>query len=465
MLFTSPVFLFIFLPIVLIIYYLSPEKVKNLCLIVFSLFFYSWGEGKALLILLLMITANYFFGLIIANKKYKKIWLAAAVIFDLSYIFYFKYLVFTLGIFSSFLFKIGKTGWTIPEIVMPLGVSFVTFHLISYVFDIYRKEIKAEKNILNFGLYILMFPHLIAGPIVRYKDIGVQIKKRKVSKDLLAEGIRRFIQGLAKKVLIANVMAAVADQIFSIFPQFLTGKIVWLALFSYSLQIYFDFSGYSDMAIGLAKMFGFSFKENFNYPYIATSIKDFWRRWHISLSSWFRDYLYIPLGGNRKGKIRTLINIAIVFTLTGLWHGASWHFIFWGAYFGFFLILENIFLGNLLDKLGKFWQHLYTMSVVIIGWLFFRINSLSYAIYLLKVMIGINPNKISVYQLGAFMNKEFWMITIIGLIMVTPWGNKIYQKIINKFPKVEVVSLGILLVLSIMQLAGDTYNPFIYFRF
>lgn len=465
MLFTSPVFLFIFLPVVLIIYYLSPVKLKNLCLIIFSLFFYSWGEGKALLVLLLMITANYFFGLIIGSSKYKKIWLAAAVIFDLGYIFYFKYLVFSLGIFSSFLLKIGKSGWTLPEIIMPLGVSFVTFHLISYVFDVYRKEIKAEKNILNFGLYILMFPHLIAGPIVRYKDIGVQIKKRQVSKDLLAEGIRRFVQGLAKKVLIANVMAANADQIFSIFPQFLSGKIVWLALFSYSLQIYFDFSGYSDMAIGLAKMFGFSFKENFNYPYIATSIKDFWRRWHISLSSWFRDYLYIPLGGNRKGKIRTLINIAIVFTLTGLWHGADWHFVFWGAYFGFFLILENIFLGNLLNKLGKFWQHLYTMSVVIIGWLFFRIDSLSYAFYLLKVMIGINPNKVSVYQLGTFMNKEFWIITIVGLIMVTPWGNKIYQKIINKLPIIEVASLGILLVLSIMQLAGDTYNPFIYFRF
>lgn len=465
MLFTSPVFLFIFLPVVLIIYYLSPVKLKNLCLIIFSLFFYSWGEGKALLVLLLMITANYFFGLIIGSSKYKKIWLAVAVIFDLGYIFYFKYLVFSLGIFSSFLLKIGKSGWTLPEIIMPLGVSFVTFHLISYVFDVYRKEIKAEKNILNFGLYILMFPHLIAGPIVRYKDIGVQIKKRQVSKDLLAEGIRRFVQGLAKKVLIANVMAANADQIFSIFPQFLSGKIVWLALFSYSLQIYFDFSGYSDMAIGLAKMFGFSFKENFNYPYIATSIKDFWRRWHISLSSWFRDYLYIPLGGNRKGKIRTLINIAIVFTLTGLWHGADWHFVFWGAYFGFFLILENIFLGNLLNKLGKFWQHLYTMSVVIIGWLFFRIDSLSYAIYLLKVMIGINPNKVSVYQLGTFMNKEFWIITIVGLIMVTPWGNKIYQKIINKLPIIEVASLGILLVLSIMQLAGDTYNPFIYFRF
>lgn len=465
MLFTSPVFLFIFLPVVLITYYLLPKKFKNFCLLIFSLFFYSWGEGKALLVLLMMITANYFFGLIIGSSKYKKIWLGVAVIFDLSYIFYFKYLVFSLGILSSFLLKTGNEAISLPEIIMPLGVSFVTFHLISYVFDIYRKEIKAEKNILNFGLYILMFPHLIAGPIVRYKDIGVQIKKRRVSKDLLAEGIRRFIQGLAKKVLIANVMAAVADQIFNIFPHFLSGKIVWLALFSYTLQIYFDFSGYSDMAIGLAKMFGFSFKENFNYPYIATSIQDFWRRWHISLSSWFRDYLYIPLGGNRKGKIRTLINIAIVFTLTGWWHGANWHFIFWGAYFGFFLILENIFLGNLLNKLGKFWQHLYTMSVVIIGWLFFRINSLSYAIYLLKVMVGINPNKVSVYQLGTFMNKEFLIITLIGLIIVTPFGKEIYQKIINKFPIVEVASLGILLVLSIMQLAGDTYNPFIYFRF
>ncbi|MDD2483051.1 MAG: MBOAT family protein [Candidatus Shapirobacteria bacterium] len=465
MLFTSPVFLFLFLPILLVIYYLSPTKFRNLLLLLASLFFYAWGEGLYVLILISMILVNYIFGLIINKTTYKKIWLTSAIIFDLGYIFYFKYLIFAMTTLSTVLLKTGKGPLELPQIIMPLGISFVTFHLISYVFDIYRKDIRAEKNVLNFSLYILMFPHLIAGPIVRYKDIGVQIKKRQFSKDQFVEGIKRFVMGLAKKVLIANVMAAVADQIFAIFPQYLTGQIVWLALFSYTLQIYFDFSGYSDMAIGLAKMFGFNFKENFNFPYIANSIKDFWRRWHISLSSWFRDYLYIPLGGNRKGKIRTLVNIAIVFTLTGLWHGSNWHFIFWGVYFGFFLILENLFLGKVLDKLWFGWRHLYTMGVVIIGWLFFRINSLNYAVYLLKVMVGINPNKIAVYQLGNFATREYLAVMLIALVAATPIGRNLYQKIVNKIPAMEIITTGGLLILSIMQLAGDTYNPFIYFRF
>lgn len=456
MLFTSPVFLFIFLPVVLGIYYLLPRRFRNFLLIIASLFFYTWGEEKAVLVLLLMIVANYVFGLMIDKIRYKKFALAVAIIFDLGYIFYFKYLGFALKTFGSV---------KIPDIVMPLGVSFVTFHLISYVFDIFRKEIKAEKNILDFSLYILMFPHLIAGPIVRYKDIGVQIKKRIFSTELFAEGIKRFIGGLAKKVLIANIMASVADQIFAIFPQYLSGNIVWLGLFSYTLQIYFDFSGYSDMAIGLAKMFGFNFKENFNYPYIATSIQDFWRRWHISLSSWFRDYLYIPLGGNRKSRIRTLLNIAIVFSLTGLWHGANWHFVFWGAYFGFFLILENLFLGKMLEKIWVGWRHLYTMGVVVIGWLFFRVSSLSYAIYLLKVMVGINPNKTVVFWPGLYMTKEYIFILIVALILATGWGEKIFQKVAKKVPAIEIVTLGILFILSIMQISGDTYNPFIYFRF
>jgi alginate O-acetyltransferase complex protein AlgI len=430
-----------------------------------SIFFYTWGEEKNVIVLLLMILINYIFGLIIGNTTHKKIWLAVAVISDLGYIFYFKYLVFTFTTLSKILLRWGKDPLTISQIVMPLGVSFITFHLISYIIDVYRKEIKAEKNILDFSLYILMFPHLIAGPIVRYKDIGVQIKKRELSTELFAQGIKRFIGGLAKKVLIANIMAVVADQIFVIFPQYLSGQIVWLGLFSYTLQIYFDFSGYSDMAIGLAKMFGFNFKENFNFPYIATSIQDFWRRWHMSLSSWFRDYLYIPLGGNRKGKVRTLINIAVVFALTGLWHGANWHFIFWGIYYGFFLILENLFLGKVLNKLWAGWQHFYTLTVVIIGWLFFRINSLSYAIYLLKVMFGAISNKMMVYQLSVFMTKEYLSIMVVALLMVTPLGQRLFQKIINKIPIIEIATFGVLFVLSIMQLAGDTYNPFIYFRF
>ncbi|HEX8923181.1 MAG TPA: MBOAT family O-acyltransferase [Patescibacteria group bacterium] len=465
MLFTSPVFLFLFLPVVLVIYYLLPNKFRNLVLIGVSLFFYAWGEGKSIAVLLLMITINWIFGLIIDRSKHKITWLMAAVICDLAYIFYFKYLVFAATVISSILLKTNRGPVNIPQIIMPLGVSFVTFHLISYIVDVYRKDIRAEKKIADFALYILMFPHLIAGPIVRYKDIGIQIKKRVYSNELFAEGIKRFIGGLAKKVLIANVMAGVADQIFNTFPQFLTGQIVWLGLFSYTLQIYFDFSGYSDMAIGLAKMFGFNFKENFNYPYIADSIQDFWRRWHISLSSWFRDYLYIPLGGNRKGTLRTIINIGIVFTLTGLWHGADWHFIFWGSYFGFFLIAERLFLGKILEKIWKGWRHIYVMTVVMIGWLFFRVSSLSYAIYLLKVMVGINPNKLAVYQLGAFMTKEYLAVTAAALIMATPIWKKIFEKVKINIPWAETATLMTLFILALMQLAGDTYNPFIYFRF
>lgn len=405
-----------------------------------------------------MILINYLLG--IALGKYQsRWWLAMAILIDLSYIFYFKYYIFALSII------LGKSSTAIPQITMPLGVSFVTFHLLSYVIDIYRREIVAEKNILNFGLYILMFPHLIAGPIVRYKDIGEQIIKRNLSTELFVEGVKRFIGGLAKKVLIANIMAAVADQIFMTFPQYLTGQMIWLGLISYSIQIYFDFSGYSDMAIGLAKMFGFNFKENFNYPYVADSIQDFWRRWHISLSSWFRDYLYIPLGGDRKSGIRTLINIGIVFALTGLWHGANWHFVFWGIYFGMFLIIERLFFNKILLKFGGIFRHIYVLLVVIIGWLFFRIESLSYAIYLLKLMLGLNSNNITVYNIRYFISAEYLTILVVALVLATPFGKNIYQKLVTKFPVVDLIFFGGVLILSIMQLAGDTYNPFIYFRF
>ena len=458
MLFTGPVFLFLFLPVVLCGYYIFPTRFRNIWLIVASLFFYAWGEWSAIWVLLAMMLINYLLGIII-GKYHSRWWLAIAVLVNLGYIFYFKYLIFALTI------VLGKSSTIIPQIVMPLGVSFVTFHLISYVIDIYRGEIKAEKNIFNFGLYILMFPHLIAGPIVRYKDIGEQIIKRTVSAELFAEGIKRFIGGLAKKVLIANIMAAVADQIFATFPQYLTGQMVWLGLISYSLQIYFDFSGYSDMAIGLAKMFGFNFKENFNYPYIADSIQDFWRRWHISLSSWFRDYLYIPLGGDRKGSLRTLINIGIVFALTGLWHGANWHFVFWGMYFGVFLIAERLFLAKVLSRLGSVFRHTYVLLVVIIGWLFFRVESLSYSIYLLKVMLGSNPNGFTVYKLSYFVTAEYLAILLLAIVLATPFGKYSYTKLVTKFPRFDLIFFGGIMILSIMQLAGETYNPFIYFRF
>jgi len=449
-LFTSPIFIFAFLPLVLTLYYLLPFKIKNLFLLFCSLFFYTWGEPKSIFILITLVIINYIFSFFVNRRLF----LLLITVINLSYIYYFKYLLFSLAVF--------KINHNFSSIVMPLGISFVTFHLISYSVDIYRRKISPEKNPLNFALYIFLFPHLIAGPIVRFADIGPQIKKRSHNFDQVSLGIIRFISGLSKKVLLANTFALVADRIFSLFPQYLTSPLLLLALFSYSFQIYFDFSGYSDMAIGLAKMFGFNFNENFNYPYISNSIQDFWRRWHISLSSWFRDYLYIPLGGNRRGQLVTLINIVIVFALTGLWHGANWHFIFWGLYFGFFLILENIFLQSLLKKIFFPLRHIYVLTVVFFGWLLFRTESLSYALYLLKVIFGFVTPPVLAYQLTYFINSEFVFTVIISLLIVTPLG----QKIFNQAPKLsKIFFLIFIFVLSLFRLSGDTYNPFIYFRF
>jgi alginate O-acetyltransferase complex protein AlgI len=468
MLFPSPVFLFLFLPFVLAAYYLLPKRFQNILLLLASLFFYAWGEGIYLIVLLLIILLNYSLALLIPKSRF---WLITAIITNLLFIIYFKYLVFFLIIITK---PLGSFGLNIPidlKIHMPLGISFIVFHAISYVIDVYRKKIKAEKNILNFALYMCLFPHLIAGPIVRYADIGTQIKKRKTDITMFSEGVRRFIIGLGKKMIIANNMAYIADKIFAIFPQYLSSDILWLGLLAYTFQIYFDFSGYSDMAIGLAKMFGFNFAENFNYPYISKSIQEFWRRWHMTLSSWFRDYLYIPLGGNRKGIIWTNVNILIVFLLTGLWHGASWHYVFWGFYYGVFLIIENLFLRKVLGKIWSPFAHFYTLIVVIIGWLFFRVESLSYGLYLLKVLFGMEGPKNPTYNIWMFLNTQIILTFIIAILIATP----IFNWFANKYLKtnfnnwfVQYIRLSFLVLIflySIMQLSSDTYNPFIYFRF
>lgn len=472
MLFTSPIFLFLFLPFLIVFYYLSPKTIRNFLLLFASLLFYAWGEYLYALVILEIIFINFFLGILIGKFRRRGLFFCIlAVLINLGFLFYFKYFVLFLTLLSKPLFLItGQTFLTSKiEIHMPLGISFVVFHVLSYIFDIYYKKIDAEKNIFNFSLYILLFPHLIAGPIVRYLDIGRQIKARKESLELFISGVQRFILGLGKKVIIANTFATVADRIFSFYPQYLSTEIVWLALISYTLQIYFDFSGYSDMAIGLARMFGFEFKENFNYPYISRSIHEFWRRWHMSLSSWFRDYVYIPLGGSRKGLIRTCVNIFIVFALTGFWHGANLRFLFWGIYYGFFLILERLFLGKILERLWRPFSHFYALIVIVIGWLIFRIESLSYAFYLLKVLAGINPNKSQVYTIDTFVNLEFKIIFVIALIAATPLLGKFFNNLTSfKFGYlnyVRIASLLIVFLYSLMQVASDTYNPFIYFRF
>jgi alginate O-acetyltransferase complex protein AlgI len=458
MLFSSPIFLFLFLPLVILGYFLSPKILKNLFLILTSCFFYAWGEGKYLLYILTIIIANYLFGLFLTGKN-KKIFLVLAIIFNLSLLLYFKYFLFIFHTLTNLLPTL-LPPITLPQTIhMPLGVSFVTFHALSYLIDVYQGKIRPEKNPWHVGLYFLLFPHLIAGPIVRYIDIRSQIKNRHVNFKLFFDGAERFVFGLAKKVIIANNVGILADRVFNLFPHQVSAPILWLGLLAYTLQIYFDFSGYSDMAIGLAKMFGFRFKENFNFPYLASSVQDFWRRWHMTLSSWFRDYLYIPLGGNRRGKVRVAINILVVFFLTGLWHGASWNFVFWGVYYGVFLVIERVIFKDSFEKIWRPLRHFYTLIVVIIGWLFFRIQSLSYAFYLLKIMFGIEKSY-SFLPVEMFVNRETLLILVLGIILST--------SLVNQLKRIKYINLAfglIILIYSAMELISGTYNPFIYFRF
>ncbi|MGB5708663.1 MAG: MBOAT family O-acyltransferase, partial [Arenicellales bacterium] len=350
MVFSSVLFLFLFLPVVLLLYWVIPNKWRNSFLLIVSLTFYAWGEGLFVGIMLLSIAMNYVFGLAIerGNARAGRLWVGIAVMANLALLGVFKYANFLVENINTLFSSTGIQLITIDQIHLPIGISFFTFQAMSYVIEVHRRVMPAQTNLLNLGLYIALFPQLIAGPIVRYHDIAAQLKTRFVNAGQVAYGIERFVIGLGKKVLIANPMGAVADEIFALPPDSITATVAWTAVACYSLQIYFDFSGYSDMAIGLGRMFGFKFLENFNYPYISQSIQEFWRRWHISLSNWFRDFLYLPLGGNRRGPGRTYFNLLIVFLLCGLWHGASWNFVVWGLLHGSFLVLERIgFLGVL----------------------------------------------------------------------------------------------------------------------
>lgn len=475
MLFSSPIFLFLFLPLTLFIYYIAPKKVKNFILLSLSLGFYTLGEKELVILIILSALIDFSAGLIINYGK-RKLGLILSIIFNLSILFYFKYSDFVFSNLVEILqnFNIESlTANRFANVVLPLGISFYTFQTMSYTIDVYRGDVKANKNFIDFATYVSLFPQLIAGPIVRYSHIEKEIKNRTVSYKLFSEGIERFIIGLAKKMIIANNCAFLVDGIFNMPTSESSALITWLGVIAYSFQIYFDFSGYSDMAIGLGKMFGFNFPENFNYPYISKSIQEFWRRWHITLSSWFKDYLYIPLGGNRKGPLRTYFNLFFVFFVTGLWHGASWTFVIWGMSHGLFIVLEKLGLKKELNKLGATISLIYTLFIVNITWPIFRSDTISEAFNYIKMMFNFKTETNYDY-LFFYLSKEIIIVLILAIIFSTPIHRQLKNYLITlntsstKYKLIEtlrIITLFVLLSISYIYIATDSYNPFIYFRF
>lgn len=473
MVFSSLDFIFIFLPLVLLLNYILPKKAKNYVLLIFSLYFYGRGGPPYLLLMMISIIFNWMMGLFVdkyrESKIGSKIVIGITVLANLGVLGYFKYTNFFIDNINS----VFGASIAVNKILLPIGISFYTFQAMSYVLDVYRKDGKVQKNPANVALYISFFPQLIAGPIVRYETVSDQMEGRKESFDMFASGVERFVMGLGKKVLIANTMGLIADEVFGLTSGHISVVLAWVGVIAYTFQIYYDFSGYSDMAIGLGRMFGFEFLENFNYPYIAKSITEFWRRWHISLGTWFRDYVYIPLGGNRKGITRTIINLAIVWTLTGIWHGASWNFVCWGALYGLVIILERLFLGDLLKKLWTPLQHLYTMFLVVMGWVLFRVENLHRAGTIIKAMFGLNGNKFINSQAIFYLHEyklEFLLAIIISMPVAKWCKNRIdriematARKMIQSL--ILPVTCLLLFLFVIVNLANSTFNPFIYFRF
>ena len=459
-------FVYMFLPIVCLIYLCSKKELHNGILLAASILFYAWGEPRYLAIMLLTIIVNYL-GAIAIEKwtKYKKLSLILTIIVNLGFLAYFKYFNFLLDNINH----IFSLDIKFVEVILPLGISFYTFQAMSYLIDVYRDECKAQKDFYKLALYICLFPQLIAGPIVKYHDIAEQIDSREVNFDKVQYGVKRFIIGLSKKMLIANTMGSIADKIFLQAPDTFTPLVAWLGAIAYSFQLFFDFSGYSDMAIGLGAIFGFKFMENFNYPYISKSITEFWRRWHISLSTWFKEYLYIPLGGSRCSLKRTCFNLGVVFFLTGLWHGASWTFIIWGIWNGFFIILEKI-TGWHKDVQGfwiNFTKHIYAIFVFVLGWVLFRSDNLGYAFTYIKNMFGLVkvhdisyllPYYVDTYEVIMFVAAIICSIPIFKNILNINKENKLLYGTVNLW-------LLMLFLLASATIAASTYNPFIYFRF
>ena len=470
MLFSSITFLFIFLPLTLLLYYLVPFRMKNYVMLAASLIFYAWGEPVYIILMILSIILNYFCGQDIYEKRDNaramKMSLMFGVVMNLLILGFFKY----YGLLMDTVNAILPIDIPYRVLALPIGISFYTFQAMSYLIDVYRKEVKPQENILYFALYISMFPQLIAGPIVRYIDIEEQLKERSINPNKFGEGAMYFIRGLAKKVVLANTFGSVYEQVAAMQMGSFSTLTAWVGAIAYAFQIYFDFGGYSDMAIGLGKMFGFEFLPNFNYPYIAKSITDFWRRWHISLSTWFREYVYIPLGGNRCTPSRHILNLLIVWMLTGLWHGAQWNFMFWGLYYGVILILEKYLWGSKIEKLPSAVQHIYAFVLVLFGWVFFFSPTLGYAGQYLKVMFGIGANGIFDKQ-GFFMIFTNWLLIVIAILASAPRGYKLLKKITGCWQSEEVraiVTCAVyiaMFLLCIAFLVTETYNPFLYFRF
>jgi len=467
MVFSSLPFLFIFLPITLLFFYLAPWKLKNIVLLIFSLIFYAWGEPIYIILMIFTSFINYSAALKIEKyPKRKKLILSLSIIISLFLLGFYKYGNFFIENINN-LFSLSIDYL---ELSLPIGISFYTFQAISYVIDVYRNDVISEKNFFTFLTYISMFPQLIAGPIVRYKTINEELHNRKITYEKVTTGFLRFIRGLGKKVLLANTIGNLVSEISLIENNSIV--LSWTLIIAFALQIYFDFSGYSDMGIGLGKMLGFSFLENFNYPYISTSITDFWRRWHISLSSFFKDYVYIPLGGNRVNKIRNIRNILIVWLLTGFWHGAEWNFICWGLYYGIILLIEKFVLKDFLAKLPQFFKHLYSIFLILLGWCIFYFEDMSMLILQLKNMFGFN-NINFITNDTLYYLKNYIAILIIGVILSTPICKIISSKlanILNKKLKILIFILTLILYisiyfLSIIYLVDSTYNPFLYFRF
>ena len=459
MVFASPIFLFAFLPVTLCVYYLFGKR--NIVLLAASLIFYAWGEPAYLLLMVLSILVNWLLALWI-RKCRRKVLLVAAVVLNLGMLVVFKYADMLVSLLNSIL----PIALPMPRIALPLGISFYTFQVLSYVIDVWRGEIPAERNLLRLGTYISMFPQLIAGPIVRYSEIRETLSgPKRISLSDVGEGARRFCVGLGKKVLIANIVAQSADLAFDLGGELLGAGAAWFGAACYAMQIYFDFSGYSDMAIGLGRMLGFHFPENFNYPYISGSVREFWRRWHITLSVWFRDYLYIPMGGNRRGSARTILNLLVVFLLCGLWHGAGWNFVLWGLYHGLFLVAERIPV--LQRKRAKIIGIPLTLIIVLIGWVFFRTGTLAEAWSYLRAMAGFGGT----LGIDSVTRRTVLLTFAAGAAGCVPWLPFLAQKIKGNPRREQIADLlsvagavGIL-ILSVILLTGGTYNPFIYFRF
>ena len=465
MIFSSLFFIFIFLPLVLVAYYLVPRKFKNLCLVLFSLVFYAWGEPIYVLLMIFTILVDYACGLCVARfidrRGKAKLFITINIVINLALLGFFKYAGMLVGTFDA----VTGLGLSIPEVALPIGISFYTFESMSYAIDVYRREAPAMRNIIDFAAYLSFFPHLVAGPIVRYEALQAQVLNRRETLEKFTEGTKRFLTGLFKKVLIADNLAILAERVQYLgTPSTLTA---WMGILAFTFQIYFDFSGYSDMAIGLGKMFGFELPENFDHPYVSQSVSEFWRRWHMTLGGWFREYVYIPLGGNRKGRLCTVRNLAIVWVLTGMWHGASWNFAFWGAYYAVLIILEKLFLQKkVLDKIPAFFRWLYSFLAAAIGWLFFSYTDIGQAFSVLASMFGFAPEGAT--SLGLYALLTYGLLMLIAVLCSGPLARNLFEKLRNAGTAGKVAwALGVagLFIITLSFLVNSSYSPFLYAKF